>query len=231
MKFFKTKLFTGVVAPQKRGGGLLSLALALTLLSGCAKTAYEGASVEQFQAEREKASVQRLEGGRQGFVIREISNMTGESLDDYERAVVLMDDHNYEKAIELLEKVIGQSPGVTAPYVNLAMAYARIGKTEPAERHLKTALALFPDHPAVSNEYGLLLRRNGRFTEAREIYEKALDSFPEYLPIHLNLGILCDLYLNDLVCALKQYEIYSEASPEDDQVEIWIAELHLRLGR
>ncbi|MFO7604769.1 MAG: Wzy polymerase domain-containing protein [Desulfurivibrionaceae bacterium] len=230
MKFVKTELFAGA-APQKRRGGLLALALALALLSGCAKSAYEGAAVEQLQAEQEKASVQRLGNGREGFVIREISDMTAESLDDFERAIVMMDDHNYEKAIELLENVIEQSPGVTAPYVNLAMAYARIGKTEPAERHLKTALALFPDHPAVSNEYGLLLRKSGRFTEAREIYEKALDSFPEYLPVHLNLGILCDLYLNDQECALKQYGIYSEAMPEDEQVEIWIAELQLRLGR
>ena len=59
----------------------------------------------------------------------------------------------------------------------------------------------------------------------------ALASFPDYLPIHKNLGILCDLYLNDPECALKQFEIYSERMPADAQVKIWIAEVRTRLGR
>jgi tetratricopeptide (TPR) repeat protein len=107
----------------------------------------------------------------------------------------------------------------------------RMGKPAPAEQHFKTALGLVPNHPAASNEYGLLLRKSGRFEEARDIYEKALASFPDYLPVHRNLGILCDLYLNDPECALKQFEIYSEGMPADAQVKIWIAELRMRLGR
>ena len=149
----------------------------------------------------------------------------------FEQAVAMMKEHDYDKAIELLEKVIERSPGVTAPYVNIAMAYVQIDKLEPAEQHLKTALELVPDHPAVCNEYGLLLRKSGRFAEAREMYEKTLKSYPEYLPVQRNLGILCDLYLDDPVCALSQYEIYSEAMPGDEQVKMWIADLRMRLGR
>jgi tetratricopeptide (TPR) repeat protein len=111
------------------------------------------------------------------------------------------------------------------------MAYMRTGKPELAEQHLKSALGLVPGHPVASNEYALLLRKGGRFKEAREIYEKALASFPDYFPLHRNLGILCDLYLNDPECALKQFEIYSEGMPADAQVKIWIAELRMRLGR
>ncbi|NIQ12143.1 MAG: hypothetical protein GWO23_22000, partial [Gammaproteobacteria bacterium] len=46
-----------------------------------------------------------------------------------------------------------------------------------------------------------------------------------------NLGILCDLYLNDLECALEHYEIYNGALPENKQVELWIVDLRVRLGR
>jgi tetratricopeptide (TPR) repeat protein len=81
------------------------------------------------------------------------------------------------------------------------------------------------------NEYGLLCRKTGRFAEARAIYEKAIARFPEYYPLHRNLGILCDLYLNDPACAFEHYEIYSNARPEDAQVKLWIEDLRARLGR
>ena len=181
-------------------------------------------------AGEELPAIRRLEDGRQGFVIRERASLDGEWSEDFERAVDRMRDQDYQKAIELLEKVIEQSPGVTPPYINLGICYARTGKPDQAERYLQTALELLPDHPVASNEYGMILRKKGRFAEARAIYEKGLATFPEYLPMHRNLGILCDLYLNDPACALEQYEIYSEARPEDEQVKRWLAELRLRSG-
>jgi Tfp pilus assembly protein PilF len=211
----------------RRRAGRLSLVMVLALFSGCA-TSFK---VAQQPATNQGPSVARLEDGRQGFVIRENPGMDAESRDEFERAVAMMNDGKNDKAIELLTKVVERSPGVTAPYINIAVAYMRTGKLEPAEQHLKTALGLVPNHPVASNEYGLLLRQGGRFKEAREVYEKALVSFPEYLPVHRNLGILCDLYLNDPECALKQFEIYSEGMPADAQVKIWIAELRTRLGR
>jgi tetratricopeptide (TPR) repeat protein len=195
--------------------------MVLALFSGCAA----GTKVRE-----QGPSVARLEDGRHGFVIRENPNMDAESREAFERAVAMMHDGNNDEAIELLAKVIERSPGVTAPYINIAVAYLRTNKPEPAEQHLKTALGLVPNHPAASNQYGLLLRKGGRFKEAREIYEKAIANYPDYLPVHRNLGILCDLYLNDPECALEQFEIYSEGMPADAQVKIWIAELRTRLG-
>jgi Tfp pilus assembly protein PilF len=210
-----------------RRAGWSALVMLLALFSGCATSA----KVTQQPVTNQGPSVARLEDGRQGFVIRESPGMDAESRGDFGRAVDMMNDGKNDKAAELLTRVIERSPGVTAPYINIAVAYMRTGKPERAEQHLKTALGLVPDHPVASNEYGLLLRKGGRFKEAREIYEKALASFPDYLPVHRNLGILCDLYLNDPECALKQFEIYSQEMPADAQVKIWIAELRMRLGR
>jgi Flp pilus assembly protein TadD len=200
--------------------------MVLSVLAGCATDG----KVKPVPVAQEP-SVARLEDGREGFIITEVPQMDEASRRDFERAVAMLNNQDYGQAIDLLEKVIEQSPGVTAPYIDIAIAYQHIGKPEQAEEHLKTALRLVPEHPVACNEYGLLYRKTGRFDEARAIYEKAIARFPDYYPVRRNLGILCDLYLNDPACALEHYEIYSEARPEDKRVKLWIADLRARLGR
>lgn len=208
----------------------LFLAAVLPVLCGCAVKATVGTDpVDQGTTLTQASTVVRFGEGRQGFAIREVSQLDEAARRDFLQAVDLIKNENYDRAVDLLEKVVAQSPGVTAPYINLAIAYRRLGKPEQAEPPLKSALDLVPGHPAASNEYGLLYRQTGRFAEARAIYEKALDRFPEYYPVHRNLGILCDLYLNDLACALEHYEIYARVRPGDKQVQLWIADLRNRL--
>lgn len=210
-------------------GGVI-LAAVLPVLSGCATNGavVPKQAVQSTSANRQPA-VKQLADGRKGFVITEVSQLNDSARRDFQRAVTMLNNREYEQAAGLLEKVIEQSPGVTAPYINLAIAYRHLDNLEQAETHLKAALDLVPGHPAACNEYGMLYRKTGRFADARAMYEKALDRFPEYYPAHRNLGILCDLYLGDLECALEHYEIYSMARPEDEKVQLWIADLRNRL--
>ena len=216
----------------------LLLTIGLSVLAGCAifqKTKVEPVEVPPVVAEAPAPlptgpTVVRFTDGREGFLITEPSSMDAQLRADFEQASVMIKATEYEKATELLEKVIAQSPGITAPYINIAIAYKHMNKPEKAEPHLKSALELFPGHPVASNEYGLLLRKAGRFAESREVYEKSLAIFPEYHPIHKNLGILCDLYLNDLACAVEHYGIYSKGVPKDEQMKLWLAGLQARLG-
>jgi Flp pilus assembly protein TadD len=212
--------------------GFAVIAVAVSVLAGCATDGKVRAAPFSHGSSAGKGpSVARLGDGREGFIITEVPAMDEASRRDFDRAVALLKNQDYGRAIALLEKVIERSPGVTAPYIDIAIAYQRIGKPEVAEEHLQTALTLFPGHPVACNEYGLLYRKTGRFAEARAIYEEAIERFPEYYPAHRNLGILCDLYLNDPACALEHYEIYSKARPEDAQVPLWIADVRARLGR
>jgi len=212
--------------------GFAVLAMALSILAGCATGGkVKAATVAVEPSMVTKPPVARLEDGREGFTITEVPTMDEAARREFDRAVAMLKNQDYGQAIDLLEKVIERSPGVTAPYIDIAIAYLRVGKPSLAEKHIKTALRLFPEHPVASNEYGLLCRKTGRFAEAREIYEKAIARFPEYYPLRKNLGILCDLYLNDPACALEHYEIYSKARPKDAQVTLWIADARARLGR
>jgi tetratricopeptide (TPR) repeat protein len=217
----------------KVGLGLTLLAGLLAVLSGCATrgTVLPEPAVASPAPPPVPAgpSVTRLPDDS-GFVIREVPNGPENWQSDFVSAVACLDRQDYAGAIELLLRVIAQEPGVTAPYIDVALAYRELGRPEPAEENLKKALELFPAHPVAGNAYGLLLRRGGRFTEARAVYEEVLARFPDYAPAHRNLGILCDLYLNDLECARGQYELYRAANPGDEQVGVWLADLRQRLG-
>ena len=150
---------------------------------------------------------------------------------DFDVAMGLLRDEKYDEGINLLKKVIEASQNNSAPYINMAIAYEKLGKNDLAEDSLKQALAINPDHPVANNEYALLLRKTGKYAEARKLYERILKKYPDFMPARRNLGILCDIYLNDKKCALKQYQIYGQAHPEDKKVELWIVDLKKASGK
>lgn len=207
-------------------GVWLLLASVLTV-AGCAVDPPKGAD-SQPADNKSSASVTE---DKSGFTIRETANLDSEVRADFDRAMTYFKEENYEKGIELLKKVAQRAPNTTAPYINLAIAYKKMDNAALAEENIKKALAVNPEHPFANNEYAMLQRKTGRFLEARETYEKTLKRYPAFLPARKNLAILCDLYLRDLECALKNYQIYSTAVPNDKTVRIWIADLEKRIAR
>lgn len=151
--------------------------------------------------------------------------------DDFKKAIVLMQEDKNAQAISVLKTVIKREQRLPAPYVNLAIAYNRLGDTKAAEENLISALKLDIGHPVANNELGLLYRKKGKFKAARTAYENAIKEHPEYLPAIKNLGVLCDLYMHDFNCAFEQFEDYLELRPDDKTVAIWVADVKRRLGK
>jgi tetratricopeptide (TPR) repeat protein len=129
----------------------------------------------------------------------------------------------------MLKEVVKGSQNNSAPYINMALAYKRLGEVDLAEESLQQALAINPDHPVANNEYALLSRQSGRYQQAKQHYERVVARYPEFMPVRKNYGILCDLYLDDAACALEHYQAYSEANPDDEDVKLWITTLEQRL--
>jgi tetratricopeptide (TPR) repeat protein len=157
--------------------------------------------------------------------------VTREQKADFEEAMKLADNKEYEKAADLLSKVANAEPDNAIPAINLALVYEKMGKMKEAEDALKSALKADPDNPVAANEYALLYRKTGRFAEARALYEKTLEKYPHFIMMHKNLGVLCDLYLKDYACAIAHYTAYSEVKPDDKTVKMWIADLKQRSGK
>lgn len=147
---------------------------------------------------------------------------------DFLQAVEYIQGERYPEAIELLQDVVTREQRLSAPYVNLGIAYFRTGDEKHAEESFLEALRAAPLDPVASNELAVLYRHQGRFDEARKTYTESLALHPEYLPLIKNLGILCDLYLQDVNCALAQFERYLKYQPEDPKVSIWVADLKRR---
>jgi Flp pilus assembly protein TadD len=161
--------------------------------------------------------------------ITENYSVSEEVREEFGKAVVLMKAGKYEEAIQLLRAVTGKTSKFTSPYINLGIAYIATDQLDKAEQSLTKALKLNKTHPAANNEMALVYRKTGRFTEARQLYQEVLTRYPEFLPARKNLGVLCDLYLQDLKCALEQYEQYLNMQPEDKQVQIWVADVKQRM--
>jgi Flp pilus assembly protein TadD len=139
-------------------------------------------------------------------------------------------NENLQRGIEALRQVTDAAPTVTAPKIDLGVAYHRLGNLEMAEESLLQALELNSSHPVALNELGIVYRKTGRFAEAKQQYEAAIAVYPGYHHARRNLAILCDLYLGDLSCALNQYEAYMATVPADPEVAMWVTDLRNRMA-
>jgi Flp pilus assembly protein TadD len=166
-----------------------------------------------------------------GFTITEEVRISGSIRADYEEALKALERGQHEQGIAMLEAVASAAPLLSAPRIDLGIAYHRIGDLESAEAHLLQALELNPRHPVAHNELGIIYRKIGRFTDARNSYDAALEVYPGYHFARRNLAVLCDLYLADLNCALENYEAYMATVPGDDEATMWISDIRSRIDQ
>ena len=165
-----------------------------------------------------------------GFTITEEARISSNLRTEYESALTLLEQGRHAEGVALLETVAEAAPQISAPRIDLGIAYHLAGDLEAAERNLLRAVELNAEHPIAHNELGILYRKTGRFAEARRSYERALAIYPGYHFARRNLAILCDLYLADVNCALENYEAYMKTVPGDDQASMWIADIRNRSG-
>ena len=195
------------------------LAVVAYLVSACATT----------ETTRPPARIEIQE--EVGFTITEDARIGGDVRADYEEALTYLEQGRHDEGIALLEAVAETAPELSAPRIDLGIAYHRAGDLDAAESNLLLALQSNPDQPVAHNELGIVYRKTGRFNEARQSYEAALAIYPGFHFARRNLAILCDLYLADLNCALENYEAYMTTVPSDDEASMWIADIRYRLGQ
>ena len=213
-----------MTAPDTRHAGRLLTALTVLLcVSGCATTTTSKSRAPA------KTNIEIQEAV--GFTIVEDSRIGSAVRGDYDTALAYLRQGQHDQGIEILEALVVTAPDLTAPRIDLGIAYHESNNLEAARTHLEAALETSPAHPIAHNELGIVYRKLGLFREARQSYEAALAVFPSYHFARRNLAVLCDLYLGDLTCALENYQAYMATVPGDEEATMWIADIQNRLGR
>jgi Flp pilus assembly protein TadD len=159
-----------------------------------------------------------------------LADVPTEALALYEQALTAMASGDFMEAQLRFQEFVLQFPDYPGAHVNLAIIHSGNGDDQAAENSITDALMLNPQHPAALNQLGMLLRRQGKFPEAEAAYSKAVTAEPDYALAHYNLGVLNELYMQDLDIALQHYERYQALDGSDEQVEKWIADLKRRIS-
>lgn len=150
---------------------------------------------------------------------------------DYAKALGLMSAGKDDDALVVLKGIAGKTPQFSGPLVNEGLIYLRQQKFADAEKVLQSAIKVNAQNPFAFNLLGVALREQGKFPDARAAYESALAIDPNYAKAHFNLGVLADLYMQDLPLALSHYQRYQTLqSKPDPAVANWIIDLQKRTG-
>ena len=91
------------------------------------------------------------------------------------------------EAIVALEKALASDPGHWKSHNNMALASIDLGELELAEAHYRESIAIEPQ-PAIHNDLGFVLERQGLREEAAEQYRQALELDPSSASAHYNLA-------------------------------------------
>lgn len=149
----------------------------------------------------------------------------------YQQALEAVKADKNEEALQLLEDLSLKAPTYAGPLINQGLVYLKLKKYQQAEVVLQRAIQVNDKNPYAWNQLGIALREQGKFAEAKSAYEQAITLDNRYAKAHFNLGVLADLYLQDLPLALTHYEQYQALQTKaDPAVNNWIVDLQKRTG-
>ncbi|PTQ88178.1 tetratricopeptide repeat protein [Agitococcus lubricus] len=152
-------------------------------------------------------------------------------LADYQQALTLLKAQQWDDAYNKFEEVQAKAPQFVGPVLNQVLIRIQQQNFKEADLLLKKAQGINSKNPYIYNLQGFVLRQQGQFVESRKAYEQALTISPKYAKAHFNLGVLADLYLQDLPFALQHYEAYQALQTKPDAtVAKWIVDLQKRTG-
>ncbi len=155
---------------------ILTLVLAMTVLSACSSTPKRTRAPEVKQDPAEVNTQLGIEYMREG---------------------------RYELAQEKLKKALKQNPNYQTAHTSIAVLYEKLGENKLADKHYRRAYNIDRKNAQTANNYGQFLCRSGRYKEADKKFMTAVqDPLYQYpAMVYTNAGICArkqpDIELSD----------------------------------
>lgn len=209
------------------------------LLAGCGKTPVKPAEpiadqapvIRTFDFEAvQKRPIKREEFGpnpnlQAGHAVPEAA------VAEYRFALEAVRGGNQDLAEQQFKEMLDKYPELSGPAYNLAVLKKQQGDVEQANQYLDMALTRNYANFDARNMKALILREQGEFDQAEQVYLDIIRSWGGYAPAYRNIGILYDLYLGRTAEALVYYRQYNYMLDEPEpQVTGWIVDIERRLG-
>lgn len=147
----------------------------------------------------------------------------------YQHGLVLLQGEDADAALAHWHSLSGQWPEYPGVWSNLALSHRRLQQYGDGLAAAQQALQVQDGFCPALKVQALLLRDNGRFRDAEGAYQQAMACDPQDAALPYNLGILYDLYLQDLSRALDYYrQAQVLLQEEDSTLAMWITDLQNR---
>ena len=127
-------------------------------------------------------------------------------------AQLLFNRRDYERALVEYEAILEAEPTRKLALNQLAYTHAYRGDFDTALKYLRRYQELTPDEPNAFDSMGEVLMMAGRFEQAREQFERALERWPQFENSMANLAKL-HAELDDLEPALEYADRWIAAAP------------------
>lgn len=148
----------------------------------------------------------------------------------FKQALWLARSNKTDEAIEQFQQLVSVDPSYRNAYTNLGLLLLQKQNPDLAKKALLNAIDQDKRDSIAYNNLAIIERQQGSFKQALEYYKKALDVNPDYANAHLNLGILMDIYLQDLPQALRHYKSYQGLTENADKnVGKWVIDIQRRI--
>jgi Tfp pilus assembly protein PilF len=172
-----------------------------------------------------------------GLLFPQPTTTQPEAQGDEDRVVALVTEGNellaqgnYPAAVQQYQQAVAISPEEEDLHYNLAIALAKLGKTEDAKKHYEEALRIFPDYAEAHNNLGNLLMNEGKLEEATAHFREAIKGIPENASFHNNLGTAFARQGN-VAEAMGRFEEAVKLSPTYVEARVNLANTFLANGR
>lgn len=219
-------------------GAQMATCAAVLLITACASNSHktvEPANVYNEAKPYDFRKIQKSPLGKDAFgdnpYLQYAPEVSASAISEYQFSVKALQGGNQDLGELQLKNMLEEYPQLSGPAYNLAVLSKEKGNIEESLAYLDIAIERNSYNFDAKNMYASIMREQGDFEAAEEIYDDILKAWGGYAPAYRNLGILYDLYLGKPDVAVVFYRQYNALldSP-DSQVAGWIVDIERRYG-